>query len=230
MGRVVADETLTVFQAWAQVMELVQTIRKTGRNNDQHYNFRGIDEVVNVVGPALRAHAVTVVPTSESLETERYETRSGALMQGVIVRMKYTVYGPAGDSFEGSAFGQASDSGDKAVPKAQSVAYRTFLLQALTVPTDDPDPDQYTHERAVERTMQRAGNPMFAVRRRLLDLAGDRGLAFIEAALQARGTTADAATLEQLQALQAEWERELTLAASSENDPQPDEKGFENAD
>lgn len=211
-----ADETLTVHQAWSLVMDQVQTIRKTGRNKTQGYDFRGIDEVMSVVGPALRAHNVTVVPTAESVETERYQTKSEALMQGVIVRMRYTVYGPAGDSFVGSAYGQASDSSDKAIPKAESVAYRVFLLQALTVPTDDPDPDQYSHERADRPVGQQVENPVFVVRRRLLELAGERGLPSIEAALQARGTTTDTATLQQLQQLQAEWE-------------QADAKGSENA-
>jgi len=199
----VADETLTVHQAWSLVMDQVQTIRKTGRNNQQNYNFRGIDAVLSAVGPALRANNVTVVPTAESVETERYETKGNALMQGVIVRMRYTVYGPSGDSFVGSAYGQAADSGDKAVPKAMSVAYRSFLLQALTVPTDDPEPDMYSHERAVSYQE----NPLFAVRRRLDELAGERGRPFIAAALQARGTSAETATLQQLQALQAEWEQ-----------------------
>lgn len=215
-----ADETPTVHQAWSLVMDQVQTIRKTGRNNQQNYNFRGIDAVLSAVGPALRANNVTVVPTAESVETERYETKGNALMQGVIVRMRYTVYGPAGDSFVGSAYGQAADSGDKAVPKAMSVAYRSFLLQALTVPTDDPEPDQYAHERAVrERPTE---DPRNAVKRRLLVLAGERGLPFIEAALQARGTSTQDATYHELLGLADEWE--------AAREPQPDAKGFENAE
>ncbi|NKU87713.1 hypothetical protein GS884_09095 [Rhodococcus hoagii] len=60
------------------------------------------------------------------------------------------MFGPAGDSFSGSAYGEAADAGDKAVSKAQSVAYRTFLLQGLTVPTEERDPDADVHERAGE--------------------------------------------------------------------------------
>ena len=40
------------------------------------------------------------------------------------------------------------DSGDKATPKAMSVAFRIALLQALALPTDEPDPDSYAYERA----------------------------------------------------------------------------------
>lgn len=139
----------TVFEAFSNVMGAVQGIRKGDRNSQQGFNFRGIDAVLNAVGPALREHKVTIIPTAESIEIERYQTAKGGQMQGVIARMTYTVYGPAGDFFTGSAYGQAADAGDKAVSKAQSVAYRTFLLQGLTVPTDEPDPDSSVHERAV---------------------------------------------------------------------------------
>jgi hypothetical protein len=38
------------------------------------------------------------------------------------------------------------DSGDKAAAKAHSIALRTFLLQVLALPTDEPDPDSFTYE------------------------------------------------------------------------------------
>jgi hypothetical protein len=49
------------------------------------------------------------------------------------------------------------DSGDKAAPKAMSVAYRIALLQALNLPTDDADPDSQSYERS-PRQQQSAGD------------------------------------------------------------------------
>jgi hypothetical protein len=43
--------------------------------------------------------------------------------------------------------GEAFDAGDKATPKAMSVAYRTMMLQTLCLPTDEPDPDSHTYTR-----------------------------------------------------------------------------------
>lgn len=144
--------TKSVHQAWADVMASVQGIAKRERNNQQNFNFRGIDAVTNAIGPALRDHGVMVIPTALTLDTERYETAKGAIMQLVTVQMQYTIYGPAGDSIIGTSYGAAADAGDKAVPKAQSVAYRTFLLQATCMPTDEPDPDLSVHERVAPRT------------------------------------------------------------------------------
>lgn len=138
----------TVVQAWSAVMEDVRAIRKDERNQSQGFSFRGIDTTVNAVGPVLRKHGVVVTPYPEDITTTSYQTNRGTTMFSAIVKMRYTVRGPAGDSFDGGAFGEAADAGDKAVSKAQSVAYRVFLLQGLTIPTDEPDPDTETHQRA----------------------------------------------------------------------------------
>ena len=53
-----------------------------------------------------------------------------------------------GSSVTATVAAEAWDAGDKATPKAMSVAMRTALLQALALPTDEPDPDSHTHERA----------------------------------------------------------------------------------
>lgn len=140
--------TVTVHQAFAAVQAEVKSIEKGDRNKDQGYKFRGIDAVLDEAGPILRKHNVFIVPKPISLTSEKYTTRSGTAMRNVTVEMGYTVWGPAGDSFDGGAYGEAADSGDKAVSKAQSVAFRTFLLQSLSVPTGQPDPDEHSHERS----------------------------------------------------------------------------------
>lgn len=177
----------SVHQAWSAVMQDVQGIAKTQEvtTGPARFRFRGIDQVMSAVGPALRAHGVSVVPTAEHIDLERYQTAKGGLMQGAIVRMRYTVYGPDGDHFDGAAYGQAADAGDKAVSKAQSVAYRMFLLQALTIPTDEPDPDYEVHERV---------DPLVAAKKRLADVVQAAGIelpAFMAWAASEAGIGAD---------------------------------------
>lgn len=140
-----------VYEAFGAVMADVRAIEKGDRNQQQGFNFRGIDAVMQVVGPVLRTHGVFIIPTGQELKSETYQTKSNTTMRNVTVTMRFRVYGPSGDSFDGVSFGEAADAGDKAVTKAQSVAYRTFLLQALSVPTGDVDPDAHVHERAVHQ-------------------------------------------------------------------------------
>jgi hypothetical protein len=118
-------------------------------NTQQGYNFRGIDGVVNAVGPALRKHGVVIIPTLlESNYRDIEVGKNRTLMREVTVTVRYTIHGPAGDTLEGTVVGESMDSGDKGTAKAFSVAYRTFLLQALTIPTHQPDPDEQSYERS----------------------------------------------------------------------------------
>jgi hypothetical protein len=137
--------------ALTAVMATVQSVSKDRRVSEgpARFAFRGVDDVMSAVGPALREHGVVFAPTRiVSVEHERYETSRGTAMDGVTIVVEYTITGPAGDTMTAAAAGQAADSGDKAVPKALSVAYRTVLLQALCIPTGDAEPDSQVHERS----------------------------------------------------------------------------------
>lgn len=149
----------SVEQAWSAVKKDVGAISKSERNKQQGFNFRGVDTVVNAVSPVLDKHGVFVTPYPEDITTTIYKTDKGTTMHSAIVKMRYTVRGPAGDSFDGGAYGEAADAGDKAVSKAQSVAYRVFLLQGLTIPTDEADPDQDAHQRATPAQRQAPSQP-----------------------------------------------------------------------
>jgi gp68 len=142
-------EQLTVHQALSKVMGDVQAVRKDSKNQAQKFLFRGIDAVLNAVGPALRKHGVTILPEDVEVHRSNGTTASGKQTAEVVVKVTYRVYGPTGDSIHGKVAAEAMDFGDKAIAKAMSVAYRTFLLQALTIPTDEPDPDGETFERGV---------------------------------------------------------------------------------
>jgi len=146
-------ETLpNVQQAWAAVMGEVRELGKDQLHNSPgaRFNFRGVDDVMNAVGPVLRKHQVSVVPTHVDLQTRATQTSTGKATQEALVMVQYAIHGPAGDSMAGGSAGGAMDSGDKGVPKAMSVAYRTFLLQALCLPTHDTDPDAEAFERVTE--------------------------------------------------------------------------------
>lgn len=140
------SETLTAAQVIAAVMQDVQAVAKKERNAQQGFNFRGIDAVVNAVGPALRKHGGFIVPLVLNADYEQVASRNGGSLNVCRLTVSYEVHGPAGDALAGSVFAEAFDSGDKATAKAMSVAYRTFLLQLLCLPTDDPDPDSFSYE------------------------------------------------------------------------------------
>lgn len=139
----------SIVESLSAVMADVQAVRKGERNDQQGYSFRGIDAVVNAVGPALRAHGVVVLPVVEDSHYDVVEVgRNRTQMRQATVTVRYVFVGPAGDRLEAVSVGEAMDSGDKATPKAMSVAFRVALLQALCIPTDEADPDSQSYERA----------------------------------------------------------------------------------
>lgn len=142
------ERATTVIEALSLVMDDVRAVGKHDRNTAQNFSFRGVDAVVNAVGPALRKHGVVVVPVVQDVQYSTIEVGDRRRPMGhVIVRVQYTFYGPMGDPLHTEVVGEAMDAGDKAVPKAMSVAFRTALLQALCLPTDEPDADSQVYER-----------------------------------------------------------------------------------
>lgn len=138
---------MTITEALAAVMADVQAVAKKDRNEHQKFNFRGIDAVLNAVGPALRKHAVVVVPHVDDVTYDVVQTSTGKPSTACRVVVTYAFH--HGDSsLACRVAAEAWDHGDKAAPKAMSVAFRTALLQALALPTDEPDPDASTYERA----------------------------------------------------------------------------------
>ena len=140
---------MKVHEALSKVMQSVGAVKKGDRNSQSGYNFRGIDAVTSAVYPALIEHGVVVVP---KVLDYQYGTvvvgHKRTEMSHVRLTVQFTWIGPEGDQIESVAAGEAFDSGDKATPKAHSVAFRTALLQTLCLPTDEPDPDTHTYERS----------------------------------------------------------------------------------
>lgn len=142
---------LSAAAAMVEVMRRVEGIAKSRQNTDgAKFNFRGIDDVMNVVGPLLRDIGLLCIPelltrTSEQITYGRNSTPGFRNC----VEVRYRLVGPDGTSLVvGPVPGEAIDSGDKGTTKAMSVAFRTMWLQTLCVPTSEPDPDESTYQLA----------------------------------------------------------------------------------
>jgi len=137
--------------AMLAAMQAIGAVAKSDRNQAQGFNFRGIDSVLNVVGPALRDAGIYVLPEVERLDYEPVTTEArGKTQHSVQVRaaVAYSFVALDGSVVVARVVGEAIDYGDKGVAKAMSVAYRIALLQVFAIPTDDTEPDEQTYTRA----------------------------------------------------------------------------------
>lgn len=120
----------------------VGAVDKGGNNKMQGFKFRGIDQVVNNVSPSLKKFGVVIAPiASEAEYVERTNQKGNAVIDSR-VRVTYRWIGPENDHLDTTVVAEARDLADKATAKAMSVAFRTCIIQTLSLPTDEPDPDE----------------------------------------------------------------------------------------
>lgn len=123
-------------------------IAKDSRNQQQNYNFRGIDAVYNALAPLLAEHGLCILPeVLERTVTER-TTAKGGLLIYVVVKVCFKFVASEDNSGHTvTVYGEGMDSGDKATNKALSAAYKYACMQAFCIPTEgDNDADAHTHE------------------------------------------------------------------------------------
>lgn len=139
----------SIFELFGEAKRAVGPVGKDSTNEQQKFKFRGIDAVVNAIAPHFDAAGIIPAPALLEESHEYLESARGGRIVVTRVKVRYTFYGPRGDSFEGAVVpGESMDSGDKSTAKAMSVAYRTALLQCLNLPTSDPDPDATAYDMA----------------------------------------------------------------------------------
>ncbi len=118
-------------------------IAKTGRNQQQGYNFRGIDDVYAALAPLLAKHELCVIPRMLDREVTERTTAKGGVLFYVTVKAEFDFVSAKDDSKHTAAtYGEAMDSGDKATNKAMSAAYKYAALLTFAIPTEgDNDAD-----------------------------------------------------------------------------------------
>lgn len=136
-----------IYGAILGVMEDVGSVGKDQYNKTQNYKFRGIDDVMNALHPAMVKNGVLLVP--EVLEQTREERTSpkGALLIYSICRVRFRFYASDGSFVEAVTVGEGMDSGDKASNKAMAAAMKYACFQTFCIPTEEmKDPDTESPE------------------------------------------------------------------------------------
>ena len=117
-------------------------IGKTQKNEAQNYRFRGIEQAMNEMSPIMVNHGISVAARYADLtviDRAKGDPKDGKATRFVTLKGTFTFTAEDDSHIISEAYGEAMDSGDKAVIKAQSVAYRTALFQLFVVPTMSMD-------------------------------------------------------------------------------------------
>lgn len=129
---------MKVFQAMhAVASDLAKTgIEKTGFNQQQKYKFRGIDAFLDALSPVLAKHGLLVAPKYHAPTFSQVgETSSGSpIIEALLIGDFHFIAAEDGTQFVVSVPGQGRDSGDKAINKAMSAAYKYAMVQSFCIP------------------------------------------------------------------------------------------------
>lgn len=147
---------MNIYQSITAAMADIEPIAKGRRNQQQGFQFRGIDDIMNELQPVLKNYGLFVVPEVLSMQREERETKSKSTLLYSILTIKYTFYASDGSSVSAVVIGEGMDSGDKASNKAMAVAMKYALLQVFCIPTEDAkDPDEESHQVVTNQPQQK---------------------------------------------------------------------------
>lgn len=131
-----------IYKKMSEVQKAIGAVGKDQVNTVQKFKFRGIDQFINSLYPALTEHGVFMVPkvVSEAHKIREVTRRDGSKGTDKLVylQMSYTFYAEDGSNVTvGPIPSEGLDSGDKATNKALSAALKYALIQTFSIPTED---------------------------------------------------------------------------------------------
>jgi len=131
-----------IYKKMSDVMKDVKAVTKDQKNTVQGFKFRGIDQFVNALYPALTKHGVFMTPRATSYTHELKDvTRSNGkpgVDKHVHITMEYDFYAEDGSKVTvGPIPAEGLDSGDKSTNKSLSAALKYALIQTFSIPTED---------------------------------------------------------------------------------------------
>lgn len=121
---------------------------KTADMGNTKYKFRGVEDAMNEMSPIMVNHGITVAARYSDLsivDRIKGDPKDAKATRFVTLKGTFTFAAEDDSAITCEAYGEAMDSGDKAVIKAQSVSFRTALFQLFVVPTMSMD-SELAHE------------------------------------------------------------------------------------
>lgn len=136
-----------IFGLVGQAMQMIGAVGKDSRNQQQGFQYRGIDAVMNALNPVMAKLGLFMTPEVLEQTREERQGRNGGNLLYSVMKIKYTLYAPDGSNVACVVVGEGMDSGDKASNKAMSIAFKYAAFQLFCIPTEEMvDPDAECHE------------------------------------------------------------------------------------
>lgn len=134
----------TIHEALSRAKIRIGVIGKDDENQHHHYAFRGIDAIVNRVGPIFAELGIVTAPEHKLVTSEEVLSSGSSKGYRVIIESVWTFSIATEDAdceLKAQTLGEAIDYSDKAINQAQRQSEKNALIQVLQIPTGETDPD-----------------------------------------------------------------------------------------
>ena len=141
-----SEKVLSIYEAIPKIMEEIGFVGKNKKNEQGKFMYRGIDDVMNALNPAMAKIGVFVVPEVVRSEYLTRATNKGGTVNVAILTVRFSFFAKDGTYVSATTMGEAMDSGDKASNKAMAIALKYACFQTFMIPTEEmakDDPDGY---------------------------------------------------------------------------------------
>lgn len=136
-----------IFERISAVMGEIEAVGKNKKNDAQHYQFRSIDDVADMLSPILARNKVFIMPNILDIKRDIVVNNKGTSLNYTVLTVQYTFYTTDGSCVTATTVGEGMDSGDKSCNKAMSAAFKYAMIQAFCIPTSEKkDSDYDTHD------------------------------------------------------------------------------------
>ena len=133
------NKTPEIFTSLQAVNDDLNGIKKDQQGFN--YKFRGIDQVMNTIGPLFKKHGIIVrrQNVTLTLETVDREVRGKpAKTNHTLLQADYVfVSTKDGSELSSTGFGEGEDKGDKGVSCATSNSYKYVIFEMFNIPSED---------------------------------------------------------------------------------------------
>lgn len=139
-----SEKTPQIGKCIAAVMAAIPAIGKDGRNKEQNFTFRKLDDILDFLHPVFAANGVVMIPVVKNKTFEKGKTAKGTEYTNCIVDIEYRFTATDGSFISCEASGEARDYGDKSLSKACSMALKMALNQTFLIATHEVEADSET--------------------------------------------------------------------------------------
>lgn len=143
------NKTALIFEKLSKVMGEITAVGKTQQNKAQNYSFRGIDEIYDVVHPAMVKHGVSLTYKVADLTQTEITSQNKARGFHTVVNVEYIFWATDGTYASVFTRGESMSYDDKGFNKALQAALKYALIQMFLIPVAEPETDHMDPQPAV---------------------------------------------------------------------------------